>query len=131
MDNIRSMAARDDRVIMTDFVSGQALEELYSNAYCYILPSDVEGMAISLLEAMSYGNCCLVSDIPENTEVIENCGESFVKSDIDSLKEKIEYLLDHPERVEELKGQSADFICKKYDWNRVVDDTLALYQRRE
>ena len=131
MDNIRSMAARDDRVIMTDFVSGQALEELYSNAYCYILPSDVEGMAISLLEAMSYGNCCLVSDIPENIEVIENCGESFVKSDIDSLKEKIEYLLAHPERVEELKGQSADFICKKYDWDRVVDDTLALYQRRE
>lgn len=36
----------------------------------YVLPSDVEGMPLSLLEAMSYGNCCLVSDIKEITEVV-------------------------------------------------------------
>lgn len=51
------LAAKDSRVIMTGFVQGEVLEELYSNAYCFVLPSDIEGMALGLLEAMSYGNC--------------------------------------------------------------------------
>ena len=55
------MAKDDDRIIFTGFVQGQLLDELYSNAYIYTLPSDLEGMPLSLLEAMSYGNCCLVS----------------------------------------------------------------------
>ena len=129
MEKIRTMAAQDRRVIMTDFVSGQTLEELYSNAYVYVLPSDVEGMAISLLEAMSYGNCCLVSDIPENTEVVEQYGISFRKSDVASLKEKLEYLLQNPREVAELQSRSADFICKKYDWDRIVSETERLYNR--
>ena len=60
----------DDSIITTGFVQGKELQELYSNAYLYVLPSDIEGMPMSLLEALSYGNACLVSDIPENTEVI-------------------------------------------------------------
>ena len=60
----------NDRVIFTDFVCGDVLSELYSNAYLYVLPSDLEGMPLSLLEAMSYGNCCVTSDIEECTSVI-------------------------------------------------------------
>lgn len=131
MDKIRAMAAMDDRVIMTDFVKGQILEELYSNAYIYVLPSDIEGMAISLLEAMSYGNCCLVSDIPENTEVIEDFGVSFRKSNVKDLRDKIEYLLKNPDKVEELQKDSADYICKKYNWDFVVDETLKLYNKSD
>lgn len=70
LEEIRAKALQDKRILLTGFVQGELLEELYSNAYIYVLPSDVEGMPISLLEAMSYGNCCLVSDIPENMEVI-------------------------------------------------------------
>lgn len=62
----------DDRIIFTGFVQGQLLDELYSNAYIYSLPSDLEGMPLSLLEAMSYGNCCLVSDIDECASVVED-----------------------------------------------------------
>lgn len=129
MDMIRSMAAKDSRVIMTDFISGQTLEELYSNAYMYVLPSDIEGMAISLLEAMSYGNCCLVSDIPENTEVIEDCGVSFQKSDVSDLRKKIGELLVNPEIVAGYKERSADFICNKYNWDSIVDSFIELYAK--
>ena len=80
--------------------------------WLFVLPSDIEGMAISLLEAMSYGNCCLVSDIPENTEVIQQCGYTFRKSDTADLKRVLEKLLEHPEMVQEKAKQSADFICK-------------------
>ncbi len=129
MERIHYMAKQDRRVVMTDFVQGQLLEELYSNAYAFVLPSDVEGMALSLLEAMSYGNCCLVSDICENTEVVEDKALVFHKSNVADLREKLTYMLEHPEIVHARAAESADFICGKYNWDDVVDETVRLYHR--
>lgn len=130
MEKIKMMATSDERIIMTDFVQGRVLEELYSNAYVFVLPSDIEGMAISLLEAMSYGNCCLVSDIKENMEVVEDKAAAFKKGSVVSLKEKLDELLKHPERVEKYKEESQKFICSKYSWEDVLTRTLSLYNKR-
>lgn len=127
MNFIKEKAKNDDRVIFTGFVQGKVLEELYSNAYIYVLPSDLEGMPISLLEAMSYGNCCVVSDIPECTEVIENIGVYFKKGNCVDLSEKLQWLCDNEKIVEEYKSKSSDFICNKYNWNEVFDKTIELY----
>lgn len=129
MEKIHRMAAADERIVMTDFVQGQVLAELYSSAYAFVLPSDVEGMAISLLEAMSYGNCCLVSDICENTEVVEDKALTFRKGNVKDLRAKLEYLLQHPDVAEKFKKQSGDFICGKYNWDDVVEQTLDVYRR--
>ena len=85
MKELKELAKDDKRIIFTGFVQGQMLEELYSNAYIYTLPSDLEGMPLSLLEAMSYGNCCLVSDIQECTEVVEDKALIFKKSNVQDL----------------------------------------------
>lgn len=127
-DEIKHLAADDERIIFTGFVEGQALVELYSNAYIYVLPSDLEGMPISLLEAMSYGNCCLVSSIPECTEVVENNAAVFGKSNVADLTEKMKWLIDNPQTVNEYKEGANDFILKKYDWNEIVEKTVALYE---
>ncbi len=71
-EELREMTAGNEKVIFTGFVAGRLLEELYSNAYVYVLPSDLEGMPLSLLEAMSYANCCVVSDIEECAKVVED-----------------------------------------------------------
>ena len=96
--------------------------------YIYTLPSDLEGMPLSLLEAMSYGNCCLVSDIPECAEVVEDKALVFKKSDVDDLRGELQDACNHPEKVMELKGQAADFICEKYNWDDVVKETMRLYR---
>lgn len=127
-DDLKLMAGDNKNIIFTNFVGGRELEELYSNAYFFVLPSDVEGMAMGLLEAMSYGNCCLVSDIPENVEVTGDHAVKFRHSDIQELAEKIKTLVLHPEIVEEYKSRAADYICKKYDWDIVVDETLEVYR---
>lgn len=126
---LKDLAKDDYRIIFTGFVQGSLLDELYSNAYLYTLPSDLEGMPLSLLEAMSYGNCCLVSDIPECAEVVEDKAVIFRKSDVSDLREKLQDACDHPEDVMKLKKQAADFICGKYDWDDVVEKTLNLYRR--
>ena len=125
---LKKMAAGDKRIIFTGFVQGQILEELYSNAYIYCLPSDLEGMPLSLLEAMSYGNCCLTSDIDECAEVIENKGMTFKKSDINDLKSSLEQLCNNSALVTYYKNESAEFICNKYGWDNVVEKTKLLYE---
>lgn len=124
---LKQMAADCKNIIFTDFVGGQVLEELFSNAYCFVLPSDIEGMAIGLLEAMSYGNCCLVSDIRENVEVVEEFAEHFEHSNVDSLKEHLERVLNNPDIVRQYKKQAADYICEKYSWDKVVEETIKIY----
>ena len=130
MEELKELARGDDRIFFTGFVQGAMLDELYSNAYIYTLPSDLEGMPLSLLEAMSYGNCCLVSDIPECTEVVEDKALIFKKADVQDLQEKLQDACDHPEKVDEHKEQAADFICKKYNWDEVVKETMKLYRRK-
>lgn len=127
MEKLKALAAEDDRVIFTGFVQGKMLQELYSNAYLYTLPSDLEGMPLSLLEAMSYGNCCLVSDIAECAEVVENKALIFKKSDVNDLREKLQFACDHPAYVQKMKNEASNFICKKYNWDDVVEQTLKLY----
>lgn len=129
VESLKEMAAEDDRIIFTGFVQGSELEELYSNAYVYCLPSDLEGMPLALLEAMSYGNCCITSDIEECSEVLENKGIIFRRGDIEHLRETLQKLCDEPDLVEHYKREAAEYICKKYNWDEVTDQTLDLYRQ--
>ena len=128
MTEIARLAEKDSRVVMTHFVQGRQLEELFSNAYCFVLPSDIEGMAISLLEAMSYGNCCLVSDIPENIEVVKEYAISFEKGNVKDLQRVLEYLIENPHIVQKYKNESQEYICSKFNWDDVAAKTLKIYQ---
>lgn len=129
-NEMKELAKEDKRILFTGFVQGQELEELYSNAYVYVLPSDLEGMPLSLLEAMSYGNCCLISDIPECAEVVEDKALIFKKADVKDLQSKLQDACDHSEKVDAHKKQAANFICKKYNWDEVVKETMKLYRRK-
>ncbi len=127
---LRTMASDDERIIFTGFVQGRIWQELYSNAYVYVLPSDVEGMPLSLLEAMSFGNCCLTSDIPECASVVEGYGVTFSKGDAADLQKKLQILCDNPDEVAAFSAKSADFICNKYSWDTVTEQTLEIYKRK-
>ena len=87
-------------------------------------------MPLSLLEAMSYGNCCVVSDIAECAEVVEDKAVIFQRGNVEQLKEKLQDLCDNPEKVQAYKNFASDFICQKYNWDDVVDKTIALYRKR-
>jgi len=130
MNEIHEQAKGDNRIIFTDFVQGEELQELYSNAYLYVLPSDLEGMPLSLLEGMSFGNCCVVSDIPECTEVVEDKAVVFKKGDVEDLTRRLDWLINNPQVVDQYKADASDFICKKYDWDDVVDRTTELYGKK-
>lgn len=126
-NQLLELACGDDRIIFTGFVRGQEIQELYSNAYVFSLPSNLEGMANALLEAMSFGNCCLISDIPENTEVVNDKAIVFKKADKRDLKEKLQELLDDPDKVNAFKVKSAPYVLNKYNWDLIVEQMLRIY----
>ena len=126
-EQLKAQAAGDDRIIFTGFVQGRLLEELYSNAYVYVLPSDLEGMPLSLLEAMSYGNCCVVSDIPECAEVVEARAHIFPRADVSTLRMCLQHLCEVPDALNSYRKGTAEFICGKYNWDQIAQQTLQLY----
>ncbi len=117
----------NENIIMTGFVQGKVLEELFSNCFLYILPSDVEGMPISLLEAMSYGKNCLVSDIEENKEVVEDMATTFKKSNVEDLKIQLEKCLTEKNNRKSSED-IANFVIKKYNWDEVIEKTIKIYK---
>lgn len=127
MKKVKDISKDDKRIIFTGFVEGKVLEELYSNAYIYVLPSDLEGMPISLLEAMSYANCCLVSDIPECIEVVQDKAVSFKRGNIEDLRETLQVLCSNFSEVKKYKKIAREYICSKYNWDIIVCETIKLY----
>ena len=131
VSRIHELAEKDDRIVFTGFVQGTELSELLSNSYLYVIPSDLEGMPLTLLEAMSYGNCCLTSDIPECIEVCEDKAVSFRKGDIDDLRDKLNMLLKDKDMVDKYRAEATEYVCKRYDWDKIVEDTLEVYRGKE
>ncbi len=127
VSQLKALAQGDERICFAGFVEGSILAELYSSAYLYILPSTVEGMPLSLLEAMSYGNCCLVSDIPECTEVTKNHAEAFTRGDRADLREKLQALCGDPAKVNAYRQGAQKLACSQYCWETVAERTLELY----
>jgi len=119
-ENLKQLA-KENGVVLTGFVKGKKLNELFSNAKMFVLPSFHEGLPISLLEAMSYDIDVLVSDIQANLEVNLPDGYYFECGNWDNLKNKMEEKLARSENVK--------YDLSKYNWDHIAKETLAVYQR--
>ena len=127
--SLKQMASGNPNIIFTGFISGDLLKEIYSNAYIVAVPSDIEGMSLSLLEALAYGNAVLCSDIPENTLVTEDKAIHFKKSNVVDLQNKLQNMCDDSLCVENIKRGVDEFILEKYNWNDVAVATHNLYKK--
>jgi len=118
-----------DKIIFTGYVYGEELQELYSNAYCYVHPSTIEGLPVTLLEAVAFGNCVIASDIPANTEVVEDSGVIFESMNVDDLCQALKMVLDSPALARELGERAKAHGVEEYNYDRVTEKTEALYRR--
>ena len=120
-DKVEKAVSGEKNIVMTGFIKGEELSELYSNAYLFCLPSDIEGMSMSLLEARAYGNVCLVSDIPENVSVIGERDYAFKKGDTEDLAEKLKEIIAKNPSFEKIPAVL-------HDWDEIADRTVEAYK---
>ena len=126
---LKEKAGDNPNIIFTGFISGDILREIYSNAYIMVLPSDLEGMSLCLLESLAYKNALLCSDIPENTSVAEDKAIYFKKGNVHDLAEKLQTLCDDSALVEKFRDGVDEFILNKYSWQDVAQSTCKLYKK--
>ncbi len=126
-NELLQLAKSNKNIIFPGFVQGKLKDELFSNAYLFVAPSELEGLSISVLEAMSYGNCCLVSNIPENLEAIDKFGYSFKNQNIDNLKDELCSLINNKNKVNKVKEVAKNYVLANYSWDSVTDKIENLY----
>jgi glycosyltransferase involved in cell wall biosynthesis len=117
-----------DRLIFTGFLDTKDNQTLYKDAYCFVLPSENEGMPIVLLEAMSFGKCSLVSDIEENLDVIKDFGYSFKVRDVKDLQKKLDYMLAHKAEIDKKGKEGMKFVQANYNWETIAKQTSKAYE---
>lgn len=116
-----------DRILMLDWVSGETLDELLTNAMIFVLPSDLEGLSLALLDAMGAGLCVLASDVPENREVVDGAGFTFQHSNVSDLADQLRFLIANP-TLREAAGQTAKRrIREQYQWDQIAADIEMAY----
>ena len=113
--------ARKTNVILTGFIKGEKLRQLFSHAALFVIPSFYEGLPIALLEAMSYGLPILSSNIPANTQVNLPEENYFEVGNEASL-------LSHLDNIGITEYQRIDYDMRRYDWNLIADETLNVYK---
>ena len=126
--NLRQMASEDDRIILTGYITGKPLNQVYTNARLFVLPSYHEGLPIVLLEALSYGLPVLASDIPGNKEIELPAERYFKCGDVGDLRKKMEILLEKKlseEEQQEIRKQ----IEEKYNWDKIAEQTIEVYRK--
>ena len=126
-ENLRRHAS--DRIVFTDWVAGDALSELLTNAALFVLPSDLEGLSLSLLDAMGAGTCVLTSDVPENREVVEGAGFTFRAGDVGDLTRMLDLLLSHEPIRAAAARLARDRVRDQYQWPQIVQAIAALYEQ--
>lgn len=123
---VQQQAQNDPNIIMTDYVVGDPLKELYSNCGLFVLPSHTEGLSLSLLEALSIGARCLVSNIPENTVVADIYGASFTPEDTDDLARALERECAQ-EYPDAMRQQQIRYIHTNFEYEVMLDRYEEVY----
>ncbi|HET7206652.1 MAG TPA: glycosyltransferase family 4 protein [Terriglobales bacterium] len=109
-----------DCILVLDWVSGEALEELLTNAMLFVLPSDLEGLSLALLDAMGAGLCVVVSDVPENRELMEGAGFTFPKRDVAALTELLHRLIADPDARKRAGRAAQERVRQHYLWLEIT-----------
>ncbi len=116
-----------ERIRMLEWVSGETLDELLTNAMVFVLPSDLEGLSLALLDALGAGLCVLTSDVPENCEVVDGAGFTFQRGSASDLADRLRFLIANPV-VRGAAGRAArSRIEAGYQWQKVAEDIENVY----
>lgn len=103
--------------------------ELYSNAYLFVHPSEREGLPIVILEAMSFGLGVLTSDIPESMEAIAGGhGFSFKNKNVKDLTRKLRQLLNSPHLIHKVGVGAERYVARNYNWDNIVVSVERVYK---
>lgn len=127
VEELKTLANNNPNIIFTGNQSGRVLAQLYANAYAFVQPSEFEGLSVALLEAMSHGLACVISDIEANLEASEDTALSFQSKNVEELQAKLAELISKPELAQVLGQKAKQRAQSEYNWENIAHNTEKLY----
>jgi glycosyltransferase involved in cell wall biosynthesis len=116
-----------EHIKILDWVSGEVLDELLTNAMVFVLPSDLEGLSLALLDAMGAGLCVLTTDVAENREAVDDAGFTFRRGDAADLVDRLRFLIANP-AVRDAAGQAGKRrVHEHYQWTKIATEIERVY----
>jgi capsular exopolysaccharide synthesis family protein len=126
-DELRTQTKDQANILFTGAIYGEELYEIYSNAFVYVLPSHTEGLPLSLLEAMSFGCCCIGSDIEANVEALDGKGLLFPVGNVEALAKCMSQVVTYPDKARKIGMALKGHALKNYTWEQVTEKFLTFY----
>ena len=126
---LKSQAQKTKGVVLTGFITGEPLEQLYSHAGLFVLPSYFEGLSIVLLEALSYGLSVLASDIPANRQVPLDQDRYFPPGNQSILASKLDHWINRGPLTDVQRADQLEMVRQKYNWDNVAQQVLEIYEK--
>lgn len=123
--DLRDLASRTPGVVMTGYITGEPLREIFRHAKCFVLPSSHEGLPIAMLEALSYGLPVFASAIDANLEVGLPPEAYFEPGDVDSLSMKLANL---PQETAAASAERRTLVKDHFSWDTAADLTAKVYE---
>ncbi|MEM6450698.1 MAG: glycosyltransferase family 4 protein [Cyanobacteria bacterium P01_D01_bin.105] len=115
-------------IIFTGELQGHYLAEVVRGAGLFVLPSDVEGLPLALLEAMHEGIPAVVSDIPVHRQMIgQQRGLTFKAGDLDDFQDRLGWALTHPQQLSAMARGARLYVRSHHNWDTITHQYLLLY----
>ena len=127
-EGLKKRATGDPNILFLGFQTGEPVKQLFAHAYLYVQPSESEGLAVVVLEAMSFGTAVLVSDIPENLEAIDHVGMRFKNKSVKSLSKQLQDAEDDPEMVKDVAKKLKKWMSENFSWDVITDHIEETYR---
>jgi glycosyltransferase involved in cell wall biosynthesis len=117
----------DDSILFPGYIYGNDVNVLISNAYCYIQPSDVEGLSPIVLTVMGLNVPMIVSDIEENEYAVLDTVRMFKKGNIESLTGQINYCEQHYPEMLAMALKARQRALSVFNWEKVADEHVKVF----
>lgn len=130
VSSLLAKVANSPKVVFAGELRGARLAEIVRGAGLFVLPSDLEGLPLAMLEAMSEGIPVLASDIPPHQQLLANDrGVLFSAGNVDALEQKLAWAFEHPVELLKMAELAQRHVKRYYSWERITSENLEVYQR--
>ena len=116
-------------VRIIEYVENSRLRELYTKSKIFVLPSLMEGVPRTMLEAMACGIPVIVTKLPHLEDIIKGSGYTVPAKNPEVLAETINYILENDDLAQDLGLNGRRVIESKYSWQDTINKTLEVYQK--
>lgn len=113
-------------VTLAGFVSDQQAIRMLNSSRMFVHPSTVEGFGLTVLEAMSVGLPCILSDLPALRENFLSAAVFVSSEDSQGLAEAILDLLSDPKKRRTLSANGKK-LARQYSWESVAEKELSIW----